>query len=178
MLANHLFGWQDEISQQHLCCSDIFSVDLGDTWCADGRGMSEGEWPWQWCKELNDSLWGNCVYRKIGLRTNIKILFKWIYLSSYSLTESICCDKMDLHVHENNYKNNIALTDKKKQYLSLFLWHFKSTQSFDMNRTSFFFPLLFLLDIFFIYISNVIPKVPYTLPLLLPGPGIPLYWGI
>jgi hypothetical protein len=45
---------------------------------------------------------------------------------------------------------------------------------------------LFLLDIFFIYISNAIPKVPYTLPipyspthpLMLPGPGIPLYWGI
>jgi hypothetical protein len=44
----------------------------------------------------------------------------------------------------------------------------------------------FLLDIFFIYISNAIPKVPYTIPrpcfpthpLLLPGPGIPLYWGI
>jgi hypothetical protein len=44
----------------------------------------------------------------------------------------------------------------------------------------------FLLDIFFIYISNAIPKAPYTLllpcspthPLLLPGPGIPLYWGI
>jgi hypothetical protein len=38
-----------------------------------------------------------------------------------------------------------------------------------------------LLDIFFIYISNAIPKVPYTLPLPcsptyplpLPGPGIP-----
>jgi hypothetical protein len=45
---------------------------------------------------------------------------------------------------------------------------------------------LFLLDIFFIYISKAIPKVPYTLPLPcsptipLPvlGPGIPLYWGI
>jgi hypothetical protein len=44
----------------------------------------------------------------------------------------------------------------------------------------------FLLDIFFIYISNAIPKVPYTLPLPcspthplpLLGPGIPLYWGI
>jgi hypothetical protein len=43
----------------------------------------------------------------------------------------------------------------------------------------------FLLDIFFIYISNAIPKVPYTIPLpcspthplLLPAPGIPLYWG-
>ena len=46
--------------------------------------------------------------------------------------------------------------------------------------------LLLLLDIHFIYISNAIPKAPYTLPppcspthpLLLPGPGIPLYWGI
>jgi hypothetical protein len=44
----------------------------------------------------------------------------------------------------------------------------------------------FLLDIFFIYFSNAIPKAPYTLPppcssaypLLLHGPGIPLYWGI
>jgi hypothetical protein len=43
-----------------------------------------------------------------------------------------------------------------------------------------------ILDIFFIYISNAILKVPYTLPLpcfptyllLLLGPGIPLYWGI
>jgi hypothetical protein len=50
----------------------------------------------------------------------------------------------------------------------------------------FFQLLIFLLDIFFIYISNAIPKAPYTLslpcspthPLLLPGPGIPLYWGI
>jgi hypothetical protein len=49
---------------------------------------------------------------------------------------------------------------------------------------AFFFFLL--LDIFFIYISNVIPKVPYTLaqpcsptyslPLL--GPSFALYWGI
>jgi hypothetical protein len=45
---------------------------------------------------------------------------------------------------------------------------------------------LLLLDIFFIYISNAIPKVPYTLPLPsspthplpLLGPDIPLYWGI
>jgi hypothetical protein len=41
----------------------------------------------------------------------------------------------------------------------------------------------FLLDIFFIYISNAILKVPYTLPPprpapLLLGPDIPLYWGI
>jgi hypothetical protein len=44
----------------------------------------------------------------------------------------------------------------------------------------------FLLGIFFIYISNAIPKVPHTLqppcspthPLPLFGPGVPLYWGI
>jgi hypothetical protein len=44
----------------------------------------------------------------------------------------------------------------------------------------------FVLDIFFIYISNVIPKVSYTLPLPcspthplpLLGPGVLLYWGI
>jgi hypothetical protein len=49
-----------------------------------------------------------------------------------------------------------------------------------------FFNFYFLLDIFFIYISNAIPKVPYTLPLPcsptyplpLLGPGIPLNWGI
>ena len=49
-----------------------------------------------------------------------------------------------------------------------------------------FFFFNFLLDIFFTYISNAIPKVPYTLPapcspthpLSLLGPGIPLYWGI
>jgi hypothetical protein len=48
-----------------------------------------------------------------------------------------------------------------------------------------FFPL-FLLDIFYIYISNAIPEAPYTLPsscspthpLLLPGLDIPLYWSI
>jgi hypothetical protein len=43
-----------------------------------------------------------------------------------------------------------------------------------------------ILDIFFNYISNAIPKVPCTLPLPctptyplpLLGPGVPLYWGI
>jgi hypothetical protein len=38
-----------------------------------------------------------------------------------------------------------------------------------------FFP--FLIDIFFIYISNAIPKVPYTLPPdLLPNPPTPTSW--
>jgi hypothetical protein len=47
----------------------------------------------------------------------------------------------------------------------------------------FLFEVYFLLDIFFICISNAIPKVPYSLPLpcspthplQLPGPGVPLY---
>jgi hypothetical protein len=51
--------------------------------------------------------------------------------------------------------------------------------------THYFLLKAFLLDIFFIYISNAIPKVPYTLPqscspthpLPLPGPGIPMYCG-
>jgi hypothetical protein len=39
---------------------------------------------------------------------------------------------------------------------------------------------MYLLGIFFIYISNAIPKVPHTLPHPLPllDPGVPLYWGI
>jgi hypothetical protein len=49
-----------------------------------------------------------------------------------------------------------------------------------------FFLFSFFLDNFFIYISNAIMKVPYSLllpcssthPLSLPGPAIPLYWGI
>jgi hypothetical protein len=53
------------------------------------------------------------------------------------------------------------------------------------GRISFFLKV-FLLDIFFTYISKAILKVPYNLPqpcfqthpLLLPGPGGPLYWGI
>jgi hypothetical protein len=58
------------------------------------------------------------------------------------------------------------------------------------NKHYFFFFSFLSLNIFFIYISNVIPflvslpKYPYPLPLLpnpptpIPGPGIPLYWGI
>jgi hypothetical protein len=57
---------------------------------------------------------------------------------------------------------------------------------FHAGDSFFFFFQKFLLDIFFTYISNAIPKVPYTLPSLcsptyllpLPGPGILLYWGI
>jgi hypothetical protein len=57
------------------------------------------------------------------------------------------------------------------------------------GKTPFYFYFYFyfiLLDIFFIYISNAILKVPYSLhqpcsptyPLPLLGPGVPLYWGI
>ena len=54
------------------------------------------------------------------------------------------------------------------------------------SQLFFFFSSNFLLDIFFIYISNAIMKVPYTLPvpcfpthpLPLLGPGVPLYWSI
>jgi hypothetical protein len=50
-------------------------------------------------------------------------------------------------------------------------------------KTSYLFKKI---DIFFIYISNAIPKVPYTLPppcspthpLPLLNPVVPLYWGI
>jgi hypothetical protein len=59
-------------------------------------------------------------------------------------------------------------------------------ESGPINLTSFFFLFFLLLDIFFIYISNAILKVPYTLPLPcspthplpLLGPGVPLHWGI
>jgi hypothetical protein len=41
----------------------------------------------------------------------------------------------------------------------------------------FFFKLIFLVDIFFIYISNAIPKVPYTPPpALLPYSPTPASW--
>jgi hypothetical protein len=59
------------------------------------------------------------------------------------------------------------------------------TRNFSNILTSFF-PIL--INNFFIYISNAIEKVPYTLPPPLPcspthpfpllGPGVPLYWGI
>ena len=60
-------------------------------------------------------------------------------------------------------------------------------------KTAALFYLSFLLDIFFIYISNVIPFPCFpsenplsppsstcspTLPLPFPSPGIPLFWGI
>jgi hypothetical protein len=63
-------------------------------------------------------------------------------------------------------------------------FHLPPCSTLTLVEGCFFF--IFLLDIFFIYISNAIPKVPYTLPLpcspthSLPllGPGVPLSWGI
>jgi hypothetical protein len=69
---------------------------------------------------------------------------------------------------------------------------FSVTAEIEEETGTIFFPFL-LLDIFFIYISNVIPfpgmpsesplpPPPFlcslTHPLLLAGPGIPLHWGI
>jgi hypothetical protein len=61
-------------------------------------------------------------------------------------------------------------------------------ESFYTYLKLFIYFFYFLLDSFFIYISNAIPKAPppHTLPLpcspthplLLPGPGTPLYWDI
>jgi hypothetical protein len=39
-----------------------------------------------------------------------------------------------------------------------------------------FFFFVFLLDIYFIYISNAIPKVPHSLPHRLPHPSTPTSW--
>jgi hypothetical protein len=68
--------------------------------------------------------------------------------------------------------------------LLLFIIYLLLLRCWGLRPEGFFFK--FLLGIFFIYISNAIPKIPYTLPLPcspthplpLLGPGIPLYWGI
>jgi hypothetical protein len=62
----------------------------------------------------------------------------------------------------------------------------RTRRGHQISFTLFNFNFNFLLDIFFIYISNAILKVPYSLPppcsptheLPLLGPGIPLYWDI
>jgi hypothetical protein len=80
---------------------------------------------------------------------------------------------------------SLPLSSLFSVYLSISLWFFLSLFFYTSSHIQ---PWLlffnnFLLDIFFIYISNAIWKVPYTLPLPcspthpLPflGPGIPLY---
>jgi hypothetical protein len=56
------------------------------------------------------------------------------------------------------------------------LWNKRSFDGVKMAIYYFFFYVLFLLGIYFIYISNAIPKVPNTLPHLLPHPPIPNSW--
>jgi hypothetical protein len=79
------------------------------------------------------------------------------------------------------FNKSVKCELNKNSFLKRSYWVAKQHQ---VNRLSFF--LYFLLDIFFINISNAFPKVPYTLPppcspthpLPLLGPDIPLYWGI
>jgi hypothetical protein len=76
-----------------------------------------------------------------------------------------------IHIHE--FETMLVYIDNS----FFFLFHL---------TVSMLFNLFFLLDIFFIYISNAILKVPYNLPLPFPtsprlplvGPSVPLYWGI
>jgi hypothetical protein len=70
-------------------------------------------------------------------------------------------------------------------FLCFYFLFFVSYKTLDVEGFS---ELFFkkLLNISYIYISNAILKDPYTIlppcspthPLLLPGPGIPLHWGI
>jgi hypothetical protein len=75
----------------------------------------------------------------------------------------------------SNIKHQLLLFLKKEAQI-VHIYFFNLFKLFIFFHT-------FLLDMFFLYISNVIPKVPYILPPallpnLLPGPGIPLHWGI
>jgi hypothetical protein len=69
-----------------------------------------------------------------------------------------------------------------ENYITNMISGFWTTKAIHMQGNTFF-----LLRIFLNYISNAIPKVPYTLPppphspthpLPLFGPGVLLYWGI
>ena len=91
-------------------------------------------------------------------------------------------------IQPNNERINIVLVFNCFNFYFVFF-----PVSYFNNGIILFSLSLFLLDIFFIYVSNAIPfpsflsKNPLsplhspcspTLPLLLPSPGIPLYWGI
>jgi hypothetical protein len=75
-----------------------------------------------------------------------------------SISEMICFRKIQNELEEKNVRENFK----------------------------FFFFVQFLLGIYFIYISNAIPKVPYTLPTPAPLPThshflalvFPLYWDL
>jgi hypothetical protein len=84
----------------------------------------------------------------------------------------------------NNQSKNLLLCVEFSYYQ---LWNhlYSYVNIFLLCIIDYFIVFKKLLDTFFIYISNAIPKVSYTNPCLLPypplpllGPGIPLYWGI
>jgi prolipoprotein diacylglyceryltransferase len=89
-----------------------------------------------------------------------------------------------------NLKGYENITMNVKCYLLRFYWEMERTPSKvfgvkAVHTMQVLFFIYFLLGIFLIYISNAIPKVPDTLPLHSPthpllifGPGFPLYWGI
>jgi hypothetical protein len=78
-------------------------------------------------------------------------------------------------------KNSTNNKRKKKKKTFQYSYNTKEWISMESANFLFLFLLIFLLDIFFIYISNAIPKIPYTFPppcspthlLLLLGPDIP-----
>ena len=116
-------------------------------------------------------------------------MWKFICLSCFTVL--MCCDS-----HYREIMN--AISCKKLCIVSLFFRygtyviqksHIEKgcykCESCNNTLTITAFSFIFsLLDIFFTYISNVIPFPGFlspcspTHPLLLPGPGIPLYWGI
>jgi hypothetical protein len=103
-------------------------------------------------------------------------------------------DKNNLnHLFGHTFPEGYNLYDDYVMIDSSWEWKTKSShlqlytkQRATCNRDNKAMNSFFLKDIFFIYISNSILKVPDTLPtpcspthpLPLPGPGIPLYWGI
>ena len=102
---------------------------------------------WVWKAEL-DLIWeGNILGKWIRINwynmdnnkySSIKLSF---YLFIYLVCVCVCvCVYARAHTHVHTY-------------ITVFL----------CQKTIFFFLIYFLLDIFFIYISNVFPKVPYTL---------------
>jgi hypothetical protein len=91
---------------------------------------------------------------------------------TFSLQSSLC--EVSARTQSRNLEAKVVEENMKECCLLL------------IARLSFFLKFFYLLDIFFIYISNAIRKVAYTLPppcspphpLPLLGPRVPLYWAI
>jgi hypothetical protein len=73
----------------------------------------------------------------------------------------MCVTHTHTHTHTHTQSKIKKITFVKEKSGPLYL--LKYFTSFNVPLNSFFFN--FLLDIFFIYISNAILKVPYTFPL-------------